>query len=467
MEEDKIGYQDEDVVGIVERYERMRKNNESCFFDVSEFETIIDYYLEHNDVVFAYEATERASRQHPNSVSLDFRKAKVLIDKGRAVEALSVIKRLESIEPGNYEVYLIKGAALGMMGDTQGISRNFDYALSLDKSEEINILLGISSILYNLNQFRLLIPYLERLNLLEPDYSTHIYDLAFAYEKLQDYENSIDYYNRYLVNVPFSDSAWYNLGILYNKTEKADKAIDAYDFALAINPDNFFALFNKGNILSNEGRYEEALEAYMEYLDFEEDNSEALTYAAECYDKMGDQENAIKYYLDAIDIDPDFSEPWFGLGMSYLNDNIRDESLNYFNKAIKLAPDNPEYRYYLGKAYYRFHEIKKAVRSFMAAIKIDPFYDVVWNDIGHLVISEGLYYKVSSIMEKALRVTGDVHGLRFVLAAAYLYSGDNDKSYFHLSKAVKMAEKGAQEFIELFPEHLLNNKLKTLLIENR
>ncbi|MCD4770726.1 MAG: tetratricopeptide repeat protein [Bacteroidales bacterium] len=465
MEEDKIGYQDEEVVGIVERYERMRKNNENHFFDVSEFETIIDYYLEQNDVTIAYEAAEAASSQHPNSVSLDLRKAKVLIDKGRAVEALKVIKRFESIEPDNYEVYLIKGAALGMMGDMQGVSKNFDYALSLDSSEEINILLGITSILYNLNNFQLLIPYLKRLNLLEPDYYTHIYDLAFAYEKLQDYENSIKNYNLYLAKVPFSDSAWYNLGILYNKTKKADKAIEAYDFALAVNPDHFFALFNKGNILSNEGRYEAALNAYLEYLVFEEESSEALTYAAECYEKLGDHESAVKYYLDAIDIDPDFSEPWFGLGITYLNDNKQDESLNYFNKAVKLAPENPEYWYYLGKAYYRFHEVKKAVRSFMAAIKIDPFYDVVWNDIGHLVISEGLYFKVSSIMEKALRITGDVHGLRFVLAASYLYSGDNDKSYYHLSKAVKMAERGAKEFIELFPEHLLNDELKILLTE--
>ncbi len=466
MEEDKIGYQDEEVFGIVERYEQMRKNNENYFFDVSEFETIIDYYLEQNDVAFAYEATETASCQHPNSVSLDLRKAKVLIDKGRAVEALSVIKRLESIESGNYEVYLIKGAALGMMGDIQGISKNFDYALSLDRSEEINILLGITSILYNLNHFKLIIPYLERLNLLEPGYSTHIYDLAFAYEKLQEYENSISNYNLFLAKVPFSDSAWYNLGILYNKTGQADKAIEAYDFALAVNPDNFFALFNKGNILSNEERYEDALTAYLEYLNFEEESSEALTYAAECYEKLGNHENAVKYYLNAIDIDPDFSEPWFGLGMTYLNDNIRDKCLNHFNKAVKLAPDNPEYWYCLGKAYYRFKEVKKAVRSFMVAIKIDPFYDVVWNDIGHLVISEGLYFRVSSIMEKALRITGDVHGLRFVLAASYLYSGDNDKSYFHLSKAVEMAEKGAKEFIDLFPEHLLNDELKILLTEN-
>jgi len=86
----------------------MKKNNENYFFDVIEFETIIDYYIESNNSIKAFEAATLASEQHPNSVSIQLRKARVLLDKGRAVEALRLLKRLESIEPGNHEIYYSK-----------------------------------------------------------------------------------------------------------------------------------------------------------------------------------------------------------------------------------------------------------------------------------------------------------------------------------------------------------------------
>ena len=110
MEEDRFGFSfEEEIKQTVQKFERMKKNNERCFFDVIEFETIIDYYIESNNSAKAFEAAALASEQHPHSVSIQLRKAKVLLDKGRAVEALRLLKKLESIEPGNHELLLQKG----------------------------------------------------------------------------------------------------------------------------------------------------------------------------------------------------------------------------------------------------------------------------------------------------------------------------------------------------------------------
>ena len=44
MEEEKFGFSFEDEIKqAVLKFERMRKNNENYFFDVIEFESIIDY----------------------------------------------------------------------------------------------------------------------------------------------------------------------------------------------------------------------------------------------------------------------------------------------------------------------------------------------------------------------------------------------------------------------------------------
>jgi len=199
MEEEKYGFvHDSEVEEVILRFERMRKNKETCYFDVIEFEAIIDYYLEGNNPAHAFEATSLACELHPNSVPILIRKARVLIEKGRATEALTISKRLENIEPGNCDIYLCKATALAMLGDIAGARRVFDLALETDSEEPETILYSITSVLQNLNYHEEMIPYLHRLFDLEPDFAAHLYDLAYAYDKKGDHKTSIKYYTMYL-----------------------------------------------------------------------------------------------------------------------------------------------------------------------------------------------------------------------------------------------------------------------------
>jgi len=464
MEEDKFSYShEEEVRQAVQKFERMRKNNENYFFDVIEFETIIDFYIESNNSLKAYEAATLATKQHPHSVSIQLRKAKVLLDKGRAVETLKILKRLENIEPGNHEIYIAKGTAMGILGDIQGAKKMFDYALSLDSDETGNILFAIVSVLQNLNYYEHLIPYLQRLIELEPHFKAHLYDLAYAYEKTEDFENSISYYLKYLEEEPFSDSAWYNLGIIYNKLDMAEKAMEAYDYALAINPQNTFALFNKGNILSNLDRYAEAIPVYHEYLENEPDSFEAITYLAECYEKTEEFILAKKYYHDAIELAPEYADPWFGLGVIEFNKGNNEDSLIYFRKAVRLDDENPEFWYFLGKAHYIKGEKKAALRCFREALKLDSYYGEVWSDLGMIIMNENLAGRAIPYLEHAYKVTGDVPGINYLLAAVYLKAGIREKALRHLSLAIGSDKALFNEFRIFFPESILSKKMKDLL----
>jgi tetratricopeptide (TPR) repeat protein len=464
MEEDRFGFSyEEDVKQAVQKFEKMKKNNENYFFDVVEFETIIDYYIECNNSLKAFEAATLATEQHPHSVSIQIRKARVLLDKGRAVEALRILKKLESIEPGNHELYIAKGTALGMLGDIQGAKKMFDYSLTLDSEDVENILFAITSVLQNLNYYDHLIPYLLRLVELEPEFNAHLYDLAYAYEKTDDFENSIIYYLKYIEEEPFSDSAWYNLGIIYNKLELYDKAMEAYDFALAINSQNTFALFNKGNILSNLEKYAEAIPVYHEYLENEPDSFEAMTYLAECYEKIGQITIARKYYQEAIELAPDFADPWFGLGIISLNTGNTDDSLIFFRKAVRLDDENPEIWYLLGKAHYIKGEKKAAMRCFREALKLDAYFDEIWIDLGKIILKEQLVLKALPYLEHAYKVTGDVPGINYLLASIYLYAGNTEKAYRHLSRALDIDKDLFRDFEEIFPMELFTRKLKKLI----
>ncbi|NMD03118.1 MAG: tetratricopeptide repeat protein [Bacteroidales bacterium] len=464
MEDDKFGYHwEEEIKQAVQKYERMRRNNEKYFFDVIEFESIIDYYIDNNNSVKAFEAATLASQQHPNSVSIQLRKARVLLDKGRAVETLKMLRKLENIEPGNHEVYIVKGTALGMLGDIQGARKMFDFALTLDSDETENILFSIVTVLQNLNYYEQMIPYMLKLIEMEPDFKAHLYDLAYAYEKIENYNYSIIYYLKYLEEEPFSDSAWYNLGIIYNKLDQSDKALGAYDFALAINSQNTFALFNKGNILSNLERYADAIPVYLEYLENEPDSFEAMTYLGECYEKINDYVMSRKYYQDAIDLAPEYADPWFGLGVIELNSGNVADSLIFFRKAVRLDDENPEYWYLLGKAHYIKRELKSAMSCFREALKIDTYYDEAWADLGRIILKENLAVKAIPYFEHAYQVTGNIAGINYLLAACYLQVSESEKAFRHLSLALESGKDYFREYSDLFPKEILTRKINKLL----
>lgn len=466
MEEDRSGFSfEEEIRSAVQKFERMRSNNQSCFFDVIEFESIIDYYIESNNSLKAYEAAILAAEQHPNSVSIQLRKARVLLDRGRAVEALRILKNLESIEPGNHEICVAKGTALGMLGDIQGAKKMFDYALTLDSDDTANILFSITSVLQNLNYYDYLIPYLKKLIQLEPDFYAHLYDLAYAFEKTENYAESIRYYRKYLEEEPFSDSAWYNLGIIYNKLDEPEKALTAYDYSLAINSSNTFALFNKGNILYNQEKYVEAVPVYHEYLENEPDNFEAMTYLAECYEKTGDLVLARKYYNEAIELAPDFADPWFGLGILALDEGNPSESLIFLRKAVRLDDENPEIWYILGKAHYASGEEKAALRCFREALKIDVYYNEVWSDLGRIILNEGYIKRALPYLEKAYKIIGDIPGINYLLGAFHCHLGNTDKAFRHISLALSSEKEAFYEFRDIFPVKIHNRKIKRLFEE--
>ena len=457
MEDESFGFIEDEILEIVRRYERMRNDNQNLYFDVSEFETIIDYYLELNDVNYAYDAAESAAEQHPEASSIKLRRARVSIDRGRAVDALKTIKAVENIEPSNYEVHLIKGSALGMMGDIKGAARCFDKALAVDPTEEITILLAITGILNNLNHYSLLTRYIKRLLEIEPNFVGHIYDLAFAYEKLGDYNQAIKHYLEYLDEEPFSDNAWYNLGVLYSKKGMDNKALNAYEYSLAINPENFFAIFNVANILSKEGNYSEALDYYLRYLEFEDESSEAMTYAAECYESLGEDKKAMDMYREAIDLDPGFSQPWYGIGLLLL-DRDPAESIRYLRKAVELKDDETEYWYYLSEAYSSCDRLKDSLRSLIKALNIDPYYDSAWLRIGELILRDNYSSHAPCLLEKAVRIIGDVHGIRYLLASVYLKEGNDRLFKQHLRKALNESPENFLFFSSLFPVKLMDRK---------
>ena len=224
---DSFWYDDE-VLNSVNRYEEMLKNRTRCFFDVHEFEDIIDYYLDSKNFTKATIAASHANSIYPSATSIKLRMAEILIDTSQPAKALNILDNIGRVESDEYALYLLRGAALNMMRKPREAQRQFEKAISLADENQVAVLYNIGMSFESINQYKVALKYFLKVQMLDPENYYLYYDIAYCHERLDELDKSIECYLKFLAEDPFSEYVWYNLGIVYNKKDDNEKALEAY-----------------------------------------------------------------------------------------------------------------------------------------------------------------------------------------------------------------------------------------------
>ena len=314
-------HQGDETGKTVKRFEEMRRRHKRYYFDVHEFEDIIDYYLGRNKTQSALEAVRCGLSLLPQSMIIQLKEAQVYLDHGRISKALKILKKLSSIENSNYEVFVSLGTAMNLSGHTDDAIKYYDRALSLDPEEKDEIASQIGYLFQDREKYAEAAKYFRLAYKISPDRVNCLYELAYCYERLGKFDKSIQLYSMYLDKDPFSDHAWFNLGVVYNRMERFDKALEAYEYAIALNDRNGSALFNKASLLVTLRQYRKAIDMYHELLELEPNNTAAIIYLAECHEILEEYTKAELHYSQARKIDPDSAEAFFGSGILLLKQN--------------------------------------------------------------------------------------------------------------------------------------------------
>ncbi len=364
-------YVNDEMVAAVKRYEQMLVKATRYYFDVHEFEIIFDHYFSQKRYNRAKDVLSLGIAQHPGALSLILKEAQILIEKGKAREALEKIALVESVDSTNETLFLLKGSAYLLLSDYDTAQAYYELAIDLTEEPE-DWVLNIAYTFERLGLFDRAIYFLKQFLENNPDNIDILWELSVFYEQSGNNEMAIKSYRKFLEINPFSDSAWFNLGVILNQIEEFEQAIEAFDYVLAINPDFNSALFNKGNTLANLDRHEDAIQTYSEFLLKEENHPLSLQYIGESYEKLKNNTMAHQYYLKARKADPGFSEPWYGLASLMLEKDDPFEALYFIRKAIQLKDHNPDYLFLLGKVNLKLEFFEDAIKAFQEVLLIDP-----------------------------------------------------------------------------------------------
>ncbi|MFO7923850.1 MAG: tetratricopeptide repeat protein [Bacteroidales bacterium] len=456
-------YSDNGFVNLMRRYEEMVSQSARYYFDVDEFEEIIDHYMGQGKSNRAYNATQHAINLHPSSTSIRLKMAVILNDKSQPLESLNILNTIEKIEFNNPEVHFTKGMALNLLGQAKDAVKYFNKAVMLTDEAKEDILFNIAIAFEQQSHFTLALRYLFQAYDLEPGNLSYIYDIAYCYERIDKLDKALDFYNRYLDKDPFSENVWYNMGVIYNRMENYDKAIEAYDFAISLDEEYSSAYFNKANTLANSGNYKSAITVYKELLYLEENNEQVICYIGECYEKIELWDEALKYYRKSLSVNPDYADAWLGRGMVMFAKGEYNKSLCYVEKAIELFPDSSEYWYSLGNIYIKLGRPVDAINSYRKAVKFDPGDFDSWINLAETFLQFKDYDMAVQVLTEASGINPGIALFNYRLAAYSLMNNDGEKADHFLRIALSLDYEAHNDFLKYYPEAARIKSVKDLL----
>lgn len=452
-----------DFQQILQRYEDMIRKEVSYFFDIEEFEDIIDYFLDMDAFQEAYEAAEMAVRQHPGSFEIKLKKVHIHLESGKPALALEELLEFPDYESDNSEYYLLKGTSLAQLGKFREAEKVFDLAVENSNEDKVDILINISIAFENLKQYTPAIKYLKEAFALEPFNLTVLYDLGYYYERIHNFSASVDFYNKYLDIDPFSENVWYNLGVIYYKINKLEKALQAYDYAIAINPSYASAYFNKANIYANENNYVRAIKVYNDFIEVDPENLQAWCYLGECYEETGNYKKALEIYKKVIEIDNTYADGWFGAGISLMYLDKLKESASYVLKAIDFEKDNTEYWFTLGEIYEKLGFVNEARKCYTHVTGLDKTDREAWIRLAFIYLNESNLPKTLETLREAYQNNFTSQDILYMLSAVYFRAADEAAGVKFFEKAIEQGEGGRHLFFEIFPEGRYHEKIRNFL----
>ena len=464
MMEERENYYEDDIIGAVNRFKSSLISGRTKYFDVSEFEGIVEQLLEEGDLQSSEIAAEQGIKIHPNAVPLQLKYAQILINKGLYEKSLNFLQTAEQVDSNNPDVHLLKGSAQMVIGKETDALMSFRKAIKYAGSEVDEILYQIGSIYAQIGNIGKAIYYFEKTIHVNPSNDLALYDLGFFYDQENKLNKSIEFYNKYLDIDPFNQYVWFNLGTVYNKIENHKKAIEAYEFAYALNGKFYMALFNIGNALANSEKYNEAIDKYNEFLECEPENDEAYCYIGECYLNIEEYKKSEYYYNRAIEINKDNDTAWFGIGLIYWIGQNFEASINHVKKAIKLSKQNSEYFLTLGKIYKDFNDKTNAVLAIKKAARIEPENNEIWLTWTDLYLKFEEPENARRILRKGIKSNSNAI-LKYRLVALLLAQKQRKEAYEILSIALIQDYDQVEFLFELNPNLRKSNKLKKTIDE--
>ena len=444
----------DEILQKVVLFEDMISEKSFTFFDVEDYENIIDYYidLEMHEKVNA--ALDFGLNQFPNDLTLSLIKVEVLNSKQLVDDSYILLKSLKQFYPNNIEVLYNLGKIYAITDRIQTAKNYFENAFDLIRvNDSYNDLLSdIAYEFLQIGQNLQAIHVMKRIVEIKPEDESTMMELGIAFHESGLIGEAIIYFTEIIDSNPYSHIAWFNLGTLHNVKEDWKEALFAFDMCLVINEKFTAAHYGKANSYIQEKEYQNAIDTFNESFNFDHPNSYAYCCLGECYEKIGDFKKALIFYEKSLEIDDSQSDAWLGIGVVRDLNNQTLDALKFIEKAINLDPENPEYWYIFAEFLSKLGKITEAEDAFKKVVELDPGNIDAWIDYSNFLFENTSKTRAIKEVERAIITNKGDQDLKLRLIAMQIASGKIADAKSKLIDFQKNENSSIQKLFEIYPE---------------
>jgi tetratricopeptide (TPR) repeat protein len=295
-----------------------------------------------------YEVSEQKLLQAkailPEEVIIDFALGELYAEEGKFLEATRCYERVIETED------VIAGVNVNQrMADVLSAGGAFEEALpyyekAMDEKLEINTLFSYAFTALQAGFNQTAIEKFNELKELDPEYHSLYINLAKAYEREEELENSFHAVQAGIKQDEFNPDLYQYGGKLALKLGNEEESEKLLREGLAIDPENIEAALTLSKLLIKQERYEDVIEICGMMKEFADENPRFLWDEAISYQELEEYSLALNKYSRAYTFfkeEPDFLSDY---GYFLIEEGKRREAAEIFNKLITLEPDSLEYQ---------------------------------------------------------------------------------------------------------------------------
>lgn len=280
-------------------------------FKVNDFTQLINYLIESQDFQKAFLVLVQAINLYPDNYKIQLAEIQVLIESSLNIAALKKLKVLYKTNKNDIGLLMLAGINFVKLAFFNKAVKIFDRVVNLVKNDKDFLLYNISQIFIDAENYLIAAKYLEKAHEINYEDESIILDLAFCYDRINEFAKAEKLFVKYLSIEPFSELAWFNYGVVLMEQKKIEKAMEAFDFSTAIAPEFASPIFNKAQLLLKLHNYKDSIVLFSKFITIEPNNASAFYFKAKAEFHSKKYILALKDLKQCLKIDKNNGYAWY------------------------------------------------------------------------------------------------------------------------------------------------------------
>lgn len=442
----------EELQELLKMFNALKRGRSFSFIEEEDFERIIDYFQEKDDLKQALDAAFIGLDQFPYSSGLMLKKADLLLCDKQYENALEVLEQAALFCPNDTTLYILKTDAYLALEQPEAAARLLEEAIGLfEGDEKLELLFELCDVYDDYEDFEKVFDCLVLILKEDPCNEEALLKICFWADFTGRCEESIKLHQWIIEDYPFSELAWFNLATGYQSLKLYEKAIDAYRFALAIDDKLDIAYRNMGDAYIRLRQYKEAIEHLQKVIELCRPEDVIYEAIGHCYHKLEDFAQARFNYRKASHLNPDDTRLHYKIAVTYAKEERWEQAIKHLENAMRMHRTQPEYNLLMGECKMAQNKIKEAIQFFSIVVRVRPKNLNGRQSLILCLIKGAFYEEALEQCLHALKASNDNALFEFYAAAATFLMDNYKDALVFLEKGLQKNPKAFRKILELVP----------------